>query len=295
MEEETERKNWHDKYYKLMLLIPLVLLLFSFYSIYSFYNETGDFFKKDVSLTGGTSITVNSEVDHSDLQSFLEGKIGDFSIRGISDLRTGEELAFIVETISEPEVIQPVLEEYLGYELTQENSSIEFTGQSLSVGFYKQLQIAILIALILMSIVVFIIFRNFIPSLAVIVSVIADIAMTLVVVNMLGMKISNAGIVALLMLIGYSVDSDILLTTRSLKSNVGTVNSRLFGAFKTGITMTLTSMAAVGVALYITSSFSSSLNQIFTIILIGLGFDLFNTWITNIGILKWYMEKKKID
>ena len=35
------------------------------------------------------------------------------------------------------------------------------------------------------------------------------------------------------------------------------------------------------------------LSQIFTILVIGLSFDLINTWITNVSILKWYAQKKE--
>ena len=144
-----------------------------------------------------------------------------------------------------------------------------------------------------MGFVVFIIFRTFIPSTAVILSAFADILMTLALFNFLGMKMSTAGIIAFLMLIGYSVDTDILLTTRILKRQEGSLNKRIFGAFKTGITMTLTSLLAISFALFIVKSFSVILSQIFTILIIGLGFDILNTWITNVSILKWYVEAKK--
>jgi len=144
-----------------------------------------------------------------------------------------------------------------------------------------------------MGIIVFILFRTFVPSVAVIISAFADIIMTLVVVDLFGIKMSSAGIVAFLMLIGYSVDTDILLTTRLLKRSEGSLNQRIHGAFKTGMTMTLTSLMAVLVALLIVQSFSIVLTQIFTILSIGLIFDMFNTWITNVSILKWYMETKK--
>jgi len=186
-----------------------------------------------------------------------------------------------------------ILEEYLGYELTSENSSFEFTGSTLSENFYQQLLVAILFAFVFMGIIVFILFRTFVPSVAVIISAFADIIMTLVVVDLFGIKMSSAGIVAFLMLIGYSVDTDILLTTRLLKRSEGSLNQRIYGAFKTGMTMTLTSLMAVIVALLIVQSFSIVLTQIFTILSIGLIFDMFNTWVTNVSILKWYMEKKK--
>jgi preprotein translocase subunit SecF len=147
-------------------------------------------------------------------------------------------------------------------------------------------------AFFFMAMVVFIIFRTFVPSLAVIISAFADILMTLALVDILGIKLSSAGIIAFLMLIGYSVDTDILLTNRVLKRTEGTLNQRIFGAFKTGVTMTLTSFAAILFAFIVVRTFSIVLSQIFTILLIGLGFDILNTWITNVSILKWYVNKK---
>jgi len=293
--EKTRTKNWHDKYYKILLIVPIIFLILSLAYLVYFYKQTGELVKTDITLTGGTSITVNDEVNIDKLESFLSSRLPDFEIRKISDLRTAKQIAFTVESTSQPDQLKQVLEEFLGYSLNEQNSSIEFTGSSLSQGFYSQLRLAILIAFILMAIVVFFIFRTFIPSFAVILSAFADITMTLALVNFLGIKLSAAGIVALLMLIGYSVDSDILLTTKILKTRFQPLNSRVFSAFKTGMTMTLTSIVAVLVVLIIMSSLSAILTQIFTILLIGLCFDLPNTWLTNLGILKLYCEKKKID
>lgn len=285
--------KFHDKYYKLLLLIPLALIIFSIAYIGIFYSANGDFISKDISLTGGTMITLYEKIDSTTLREDLESKLDDINTREIYDLITNEQKAVILETKTEGDVAKKILEEYLGYKLNSENSSFEFTGASLSEGFYKQLLFAILIAFVFMAIVVFIIFRTFVPSAAVIISAFADILMTLAVVNFFGIQMSSAGIVAFLMLIGYSVDTDILLTTRLLKRSDGTLNERIFGAFKTGITMTFTSLVAVSCALLIVKSVSLILSQIFTILVIGLCFDIFNTWITNVSILKWYIEKKR--
>jgi preprotein translocase subunit SecF len=141
-----------------------------------------------------------------------------------------------------------------------------------------------------MAIVIFIIFRTPIRSLSIIIAGLADIMMTIVVMDLVGIQFSTAGIVALLMLIGYSVDADILLTTRVMKDKDLSLNQRIFGAFKTGMTMTLTAIVSVAVALIFTRNFSPVLSQMFTIILVGLVFDIFNCWVTNASILKWYAE-----
>jgi preprotein translocase subunit SecF len=290
----TEEKNWYDKSYKLLLLIPLAILLFSAYYLYNFNAQHGDIVLKDVTLTGGTTITVfdqNANID--DVKSSLLPQFPDLLIRAISDFRTGSQKGFILETQSEASVIESALEQYLGYELNIENSSVEFSGTELSQGFYLQLRNSILFAFLFMAIVVFLIFRSAIPSLAVILAALADIVMSLAVVDILGMQLSTAGVIAFLMIIGYSVDTDILLTTRMLKRREGTINERLYGAFKTGVTMTLTSIAALAVAYYMIKDTSPILSQIFSILLIGLSFDLFNTWLANASILKWYTEKKE--
>lgn len=302
MEEDKQKKisKFHDKYYKLFLLIPVVLLLLSFVYMGIFYSQNQDFIHKDISLTGGTSITINEKVDAKDLKQSLSGKLENINTREIYDAITREQKAIIIETKTsgcselETKQVKIILEEYLEYELIDgDNASFECTGSNLGESFYQQLLIAILIAFVCMAIVVFIIFRTFVPSFAVIISAFADILMTLVLVNILGIHLSAAGIMAFLMLIGYSVDTDILLTTRILKREEGSLNKRLFEAFKTGTTMTLTSLLAVVFALVVVSSFSGLLTQIFTILAIGLGFDLLNTWITNVSILKWYIKKKK--
>ncbi len=298
--EKSERKfkenfaKFYDKHYKKFLLVTAAVIAFCFAFIIIFHSQNGDFIHKDISLAGGTSITVyDSSLSVNQLKQDLPQYLGEVDVQSVKDLVTQEQKAVIIETSAGSDHAKQVLGNYLGYNLTEKNSSVEFTTPSLGGSFYKQLLIAILIAFAFMSVVVFIQFRTFVPSAAVVISAFADIFMTLVVVDMTGMKVSTAGIIAFLMLIGYSVDTDILLTTRVLKRDEGSVNLRVFKAFKTGITMTLTSLVAVLSALLITSSFSSVLEQIFTVLAIGLGFDLFNTWVTNASIIKWYAERKR--
>ena len=185
------------------------------------------------------------------------------------------------------------LEEYLGYKLTEENSSFEYSEPSFTQDLYRQLMISLLLAFFLMIIVIFILFRDFVPSITIVSCVFMNIIMTITVVNLLGIKISTGGIIAFLMIIGYSVDTDILLTNRLLKRKDGTTNHKIFGAFKTGLTMTLTSLFAISVSLLVVKSFSPILTQIFLIICIGLLFGMVNTWITNVSVLKWHIHNKE--
>jgi len=282
----------YDRHYKILLIIPVIILLASIIYLGIFYSQNGDVIHRDVSLSGGTSITINGEIDQNLLEQGLREKFPDISFTKLEDVTSRKEIALIVESSATPEELQPEIERILGYDLTEENSSIEFTGAALSSSFYRQLVTALIISFILMSIVIFILFRTFIPSVAVIFAVFADIAIPLAVIDFFGMKLSAAGIAAFLMLIGYSVDTDILLTSRALKSREGTVNSRIFSAFRTGIFMTLTALAAVLPAFFLVTGLPDSFRQIFLILAIGLCADILNTWMTNASIIKWYCQKK---
>lgn len=281
--------RFHDRHYKTLLIIPVIILLACVAYMFYFYSVHGDFVNRDISLTGGTSVTINNgALSVQQLQSDLAGKLDDIDVRAIYDQITQQQKAVVIETKTDANATKIILDNYLGYNLTNENSSFGFTGSSLSTSFFRQLMIAVLLAFVFMALVVFIMFRTLVPSTAVVISAFADIFMTLTLFNILGFRLSSAGIIAFLMLIGYSVDTDILLTNRVLRRHENTINRRVWNAFKTGITMSLTSLFAVLLALIVVGSFSLVLSQIFTILVIGLCFDIFNTWLTNASIIKWY-------
>ncbi len=153
-------ENWYDKNYKKMLIAPVVLLSASFLFLAFFYIQTGDIILKDVSLTGGTSITVFTEISSQDLESKLLEDLSDFEIKTISD-NSGRQLQLVITTNEEStEVLVSSLEEVLGEELTEENSSRETTSASLSKDFYKQLVVAVILAFFWMAAVVFTIFAK---------------------------------------------------------------------------------------------------------------------------------------
>jgi preprotein translocase subunit SecF len=172
------------------------------------------------------------------------------------------------------------------------DSKVDQIGETFGKTLQQQAVYALVFSFIGMSVVVFIAFRVVVPAAAVVLSAFADIAMTAVVMQILGIPLSLGTTAALLMLIGYSVDSDILLTTRVLKRK-GILEEKFKGAFRTGFIMTTTTMAAVA-AMGLVAALGSIqiITEIASVLFIGLFIDLFNTWLTNAGLLKWYAEKR---
>ena len=286
--------NWYDKHYRKILIVPLALLAVSLIYLFIFFNSHGDLIHRDISLSGGTTVSLQGDYEQQELENKLTSQLDDVQVRAIGDLSTGKQLALIISSSAQPELLTQAIEDALGIELTEENSNVEFSGPTLGSNFYKQLIIALIISFFLMSLVIFFLFRSFVPSATVIFASFAEIVMVLALTNFLGIKLSAAGIAAFLMLIGYSVDTNILLTTRVLKKREGTINQRIYSSFKTGIFMTLTALLAVLPAFLIVTGLPDSFRQIFLILAFGLSSDIITTWMTNASVIKWYAETKKI-
>ena len=164
-------------------------------------------------------------------------------------------------------------------------------GPAIGELFFQQAQIALVVAFILMSLAVFIIFRSFVPSSIVILAAATDIITTMAVMSFFDMNLSLPVLAALLTLIGYSVDTDILLTANMLKGK-GAISHRIKNAMKTGLTLTATMLVAFISLYFVTGSFV--IEQIASVLIIGLVIDVFATWLTNAGILRYWMEKKHV-
>lgn len=272
-----------------MLAVPLLVLLASATFLVVQYNQTGEWFKRSVELKGGTLITINTREPVSLVA--LEDRLKErFYPIGVRETRSLEGYGTIIETSTDVDADE-VLSEISSMGINTGDSSVESIGPSLGLSFWAQAQLAIIIAFIFMGIIVFVIFRTLVPSIAVIASAVSDILITLAVMQVFGIELSLAGLAALLMLIGYSVDTDIMLTSRLLKeSEEKTLNDKIRRALKTGLSMTLTSIGALTALLL--SAISPVLSQIAAVLLIGLVFDIMNTWLMNSVILKWYCEKK---
>ncbi|MBS3169064.1 hypothetical protein J4210_01140 [Candidatus Woesearchaeota archaeon] len=293
-------KRIYEQKYKTLLLFPLLLIVLALLQIGVQTAATGDFVNKGITLKGGSTITLTSSstfsmgtVEIEALENILRETFSqaEIDVRTLSSL--GEVTAIIVDSdYQQREEIDPLVSALLKeLPVGEENTSVEIIGSALGESFFRETVYALLAAFILMGIVVFISFRTLIPSATVIAAVLSDIIVTLAVFNLTGIKLSTAGIAAFLMLIGYSADTDILLNTRVLKRKDGPVMERVYGAIRTGMTMTLTTLAALTVALFFVQS--DVIKQIMIILLIGLIVDIIMTWIQNVGLLRLYLERKE--
>ncbi len=264
-----------DKYY----WIPIAILLLAIG--YLFYNAAvnGQVVHRDIDLRGGKLLSVTTNMTYGQLTKLVSKYTNDFNIRTIG--RSGLYIIELPQNVNESALLNAI---------NPSDYSIETVGPTVGYMFWKQAEIAISVSFLLMAIVVFIMFKSAVPSGAVILSAISDVIITIAALDILGIRVSIAIIGALLMLIGYSVDTDVLLTTKVLKSTKSVVE-RIYEAFKTGIMTSGTSFAAL-LVMYIFSA-SPVIRGISITLVIGLVVDTINTWVMNAGIIKKWVEKKE--
>ena len=273
---------------KLLLLIPILLLVVGVCILGVKFSETGEWFDKSIELKGGTLISVKTDSTHdaSAIEDRLSERFGSVVVREIRSF-SGIGITVQVESGTDAGEVKDELES-MG--IGTSDSSVQTIGPSLGESFWQQAQISIMAAFIIMGIIVFVIFRTIIPSTAVIIAAVSDIIVTLALMQVFSLELSLASFAALLMLIGYSIDTDILLTTRVIRNTEGSVQERLRGAFKTGMTMTMTTLAVMGAVLLTTTS--PVLFAIASVLFIGLIVDIINTWLMNATILNMYAKRR---
>jgi preprotein translocase subunit SecF len=286
-------KEFYFKNLKKLIFIPIILIILSLFIVSNLYFKTGDFVYKDVTLQGGISATLQTTKEFPNLEKQIEQQTNkDVIIRQSTQFGTNKQVGLIIESSDlTNDELKPILESITNIKITNENYSIEETGSTLGQAFYKQMISAILIAFILMSIVVFAIYRALIPSIAVILAAFADMIVTIAVVDLIGLRISTAGIAAILLLMGYSIDTDVLLTTRMIKRREESVENRILNSIKTGLTMTFTTIAALTAGYFITNSFV--IKEMFLILIIGLMIDVIMTYLLNTNLLLKHVRKKE--
>jgi len=280
----------HDN--RQLLAIPLAILAVSLVILLVSFMSSGSPVDLGMEFQGGTQISVETTDSPAKLEEM-------YSSYDITDVRQAGS-----RVVMQFGVMDKEQQRQLENDITSRYSNVQI--QQVGPIYGRDLQVqavrALIISFIGMSLVAFLLFRTLIPSLTIILSAFSDIMIAAAFMKVAGIELSLGTLAALLMLIGYSVDSDILLTNRVLKRR-GTIEEKISRAMQTGITMTTTTLAALAV-MYIVSTYSylvipsftqiTLLSQISIVLIAGLIADMMNTWLLNTGILRWYVSKPEL-
>ncbi len=274
-----------------IMLIPIAIIALALISLGVTYLSTGSPVHLGIEFTGGTLVTVPA----TESEGAVAAKFAGFPLADVRNIGSRYMIQFgPMNDQDYSRLVKQVNSQY-------DNAEIRYMGPIYSQELQAQAIKYIPLSFLFMAIVVFLVFREPMVSLLVVISALADILTAAASMNITGVKLSLGTVAALLMLIGYSVDTDILLSMRVLKRK-GAVEEKIIGAMGTGLMMTGTTIAAV-LSLIIVSnllyivipSFTRMdiIADISTVLIFGLAADIFNTWITNAQGLRWYMNRPK--
>jgi len=273
--------------------VPLAVLVVALAVLGGWFAITGTPVTLGTEFTGGTELTIETTSSQSEIASAFDQEPA--SIQRVASTENRYILTF------GPGMDDDALRE-------QANTNLEPTGgdedvvasfSSVSASFGAESRnialIGIAIAFAGMSALAFLLFRTFVPSIAIVISAFSDIMIPLAVMNLTALiplfptiKLSLGTVAALLMLIGYSVDSDILLNNHILRRS-GEFYDSTHRAMRTGVTMTVTSISAMTVMSIVAFVFGIDLlAEIGIVLVVGLTADLMNTYLLNLSLLRWY-------
>ena len=261
-----------------LVTIPLGILAFALVVLAAATALTGTPVALGIEFTGGTEMQIVTDDSQAEITETFDGDVA--SITPIAGQANTYQLTFQADD-ADPLITRA---EGAGYEI----ESVGERSASFAADSQRQAIFGIAIAFGGMAGLVALMFRTFVPSIAVIASAFSDIMIPLALMRLFDIELSLGTVAALLMLIGYSVDSDLLLNNHVLRRH-GDFYTSTFRAMRTGVTMTVTSISAMIVMTVVSYLLGIPLlPDVGVILVFGLLADLMNTYLLNVSLLRYY-------
>jgi len=185
------------------------------------------------------------------------------------------------------EQVQRTIADQFGIQSTPEFYAIE---PAISQTYLRGAMWAMVLSFIAMFVIVSIVFRHKIVG-VMLPCVGINMIWALGGLALLQIQFSLASLTGFLLMIGFSIDTNILLTEHMLRRVGGEPRERMATAMLTGWMITGTSLATmICINILVTNP---SITQLVTVLTFGLAGDLVNTWFLNGGALVWYTERQK--
>jgi preprotein translocase subunit SecF len=277
---DVERVPYEDYTNRQLVALPLAVLVVALVIIALVFVLTGSPVSLGLEFTGGTEIRFTADASSNAVETaFEDGGIDVASLRSV-----GTDNSYILTTQETDTQALEAAAESVGADI----DSIDSRSAAFGSETQNQALFGVLIAFAGMSVLVGLIFRTLVPSVAVVASAFSDLVIPIALMNVLNIELSLGAVAALLMIIGYSVDSDILLNNHVLRRH-GSFYESAYQAMRTGVSMTLTSIAAM-TTMFLVSWYLGIplLPDIALILVFGLSADLMNTYLMNMSLLRWY-------
>jgi len=173
-----------------------------------------------------------------------------------------------------------------------ENSvTVETRGATITSIYSDQAKKAMIGAFVAMGVIILIAFRSRITVGSILLAVGLDLLGVFGCMALFRVELSLASVAGLLMLIGYTVDTNILLATRVLKRVGGEPRERVVDAMHTGLMMSGSTLIPLLAINLLTTA--PQLFDLTAVLIFGIIIDIFNTWFFNAVIIMRHVERRR--
>ncbi|MBS3815178.1 MAG: hypothetical protein KGY45_01295 [Hadesarchaea archaeon] len=271
--------------YKQLVAIPLIVAVI--FGVAIFVNGV----PLGMEFSGGQYIEIknveNMPSSVTEVEDAIKNEIGGEVKLYLSDNGLDIETSLVLSGEQENQ-LKDTLREDFG--IDGDYSTPRRMGSVITSLYQEQARLAVIAAAIVMAIILFVVLRH-LTTVGGILSVIGlDLVGIFGCMAILGIPLSLASMAGILLILGYAVNTNILLCTRVLKRVGGSVRDRAADAMSTGVAMSTTSASAL-IALNLVST-APELHQLSAVIVIGILVDMMNTWLLNSGIIMKHAEKE---
>ncbi len=310
----------YRKHYKILWLIPAILFVANVFIAFVYPG-----IKLGVDFRGGILVSFASDkpVPADKLAAAVKAATGvaEVTVVPTESFGTGPRYGGIVEVVypeniklvPESNVQTPQLTAGTGSELTADqfkqkvleaikkvvpdaqNIVIQDVTPAIGSTFWNKAMNMAIWAFVLMAISVFAFFRKGIPTAIMIGSAIFDLIGMLALMALFNIPLNLDTITILLMMVGYSIDTDIVLSTHLLKrtkSEEGDEFSRAARAATTGLHMSGTTLVAMLFILavgYLTRNLA--VMRVGAVMIFGVLADIVITWFLNAPVMITWVRK----
>jgi len=238
---------------------------------------------------GGSLITVQgleNVPDSSSVKSAVESSLG----KNVDVLSVENGFHIEMDNLSESEETN-VKGALFDQGIPTSSITIEPIGPAVSGLQSEQMLYSIIAAFIVIGIITFIIFRRRVVSMTILLVIGLDIICVLGYMALFRVPLSLTSILVIVMLVGYAIDTNILLAYRVLKRVGGEPRKQVAASLNTGLMMGVL-LAVVLLSLNIITS-AMQLNVLTAMLIFGIAINIFNTWFLGAGILLRHAERQQ--
>jgi len=178
-----------------------------------------------------------------------------------------------------------------GFGILTSSVIVEPVGPIISGLQIEQMLYSIIIAFVVVGVITLIIFRRRVVPIAVLLVIGLDILCVLGCMSLFRVPLSLASVVAIVMLMGYAVDTNIVLVYHVLKGVGGGPREQAAASMNTGLMM-----GVLLIVIFLSLNFLTSaiqLNVLAVTIIFGIVINIFNTWFLGAGILLRGVERQR--